>query len=68
MIAKCKFSNKWIRRFLDRFRLSRQRITATIKAKRPPEGDVQLIMAGIQAEFAKHGLEICDILCVMEYF
>jgi hypothetical protein len=61
-VAKCKFSDKWIRNFLNRFNLTRQRITATIKAGRPLDGEVQEIMAALQAEMKKHGFETCDVL------
>lgn len=61
-VAKCKFSDKWIRNFLDRFNLTRQRITATIKSGRPLDAEVQEIMAALQAEITKHGFETCDVL------
>lgn len=61
-VAKNKFSDKWIRNFLTRFNLSRQRITAAIKGNRPPEKEVQDIMAAIQVFIVKEGFEPCDIL------
>lgn len=64
-LEKNTFSDKWIRSFLDRFNLSRQRITATIKADRPMPDEVQGIMAAVQAEIVKDGFEPCDILCVV---
>ena len=65
-LEKNTFSDKWIRSFLDRFNLSRQRITATIKADRPMPDEVQGIMAAVQAEIVKDGFEPCDILCVVK--
>ena len=61
-ILKNTFSNKWIRNFLQRFNLSRQRITASIKAGRPPPDEVQGVMAALQVEIVKEGFEPCDIL------
>ncbi len=57
---KLKFSDHWIKSFLKRFRLSRQRITSKLKANRPEPEEVQRVMAAMQKALLKFGL--CDIL------
>ena len=57
-----KFSSGWVKGFLKRFRLSRQRITSALKANRPLPEEVQRTMADIQKRITALGLELRDIL------
>ena len=60
-VRRLKFSDCWVKSFLGRFNLSRQRITSTLKANRPPPAEVQRVMADIQRVLVDMGFALCDI-------
>ena len=60
-VKNLKFSDQWIKSFIDRFNFSRLAITSKMKTDRPSPEEVQTIMAWIQGKIKHFGLELCDL-------